>query len=48
MTSYLGVTRVRNAEGIFVRNFAPSQIKCRDDVKRELQILRRNNNFSSV
>ena len=46
MTSYLGVTRVRNAEGIFVRNFAPSQIKCRDDVKRELQILRRNKQYT--
>lgn len=46
MTSYLGVTRVRSAEGLFVRNFAPSQIKCRDDVKRELQILRRNKQYT--
>ena len=43
---YVGVTRVRNAEGLFVRNFAPSQIQCRDDVKRELQILRKNKPYT--
>ena len=42
---YVGVTRVRNSEGLFVRNFTPSQIQCRDDVKRELQILRRNKRY---
>lgn len=42
---YVGVTRVRNSEGLFIRNFAPSQIQCRDDVKRELQILRRNKKY---
>lgn len=43
---YVGVTRVRSAEGLFVRNFAPSQIQCRDDVIRELQILRKNKPYT--
>ena len=43
---YVGVTRVRSADGLFVRNFNPSQIQCRDDVKIELKILRRNKPYT--
>ena len=43
---YVGITRVKSSEGIFIRNFSPSQIKCRDDVKLELKILRRNKTYN--
>ena len=43
---YVGATRVRSADALFVRNFVPSQIQCRDDVKRELQILRKNKPYT--
>lgn len=39
---YVGVTRVRTSQGLFIRNFSRSQIQCREDVKKELHILRRN------
>ena len=39
---YVGVTRVKTSQGLFIRNFSRSQIQCREDVKKELQILRRN------
>ena len=42
---YVGITRVRSAEGVFVRNFSPSQVQCRDDVKKELTILQRNRQY---
>ena len=42
---YVGITRVRSAAGIFVRNFAPSQVQCREDVKKELKILQRNKQY---
>lgn len=42
---YVAVTRVKSTEGLFVRNFAQSQIQCREDVKKELQILRRNRKY---
>ena len=31
---YVGVTRVKSSEGLFIRNFTPSQIQCREDVKK--------------
>ena len=43
---YVGVTRVKSSEGLFIRNFTPSQIQCREDVKKELQILRRNKKYN--
>ena len=42
---YVGATRVRSIECVFVRNFSPSQIQCIEDVKKELQILRRNRKY---
>ena len=42
---YVGITRVRSAEGIFIRNFSPSQVQCREDVKKELAILQRNKQY---
>ena len=42
---YVGITRVRSAAGIFVRNFSPSQVQCREDVKKELAILQRNKQY---
>ena len=42
---YVGVTRVRSIEGLFVRNFMFSQIKCREDVKKQMQALRRNKKY---
>ena len=42
---YVGMTRVRSSEGLFVRNFDPSQIFCRNDVKRELKILRTSRQY---
>ena len=42
---YVGITRVRSAAGIFVRNFATSQVQCREDVKKELKILQRNKQY---
>jgi hypothetical protein len=42
---YVGVTRVKSTEGVFVRNFSPSQLQCREDVKKELPILRRNRKY---
>ena len=42
---YVGATRVRSAEGLYVKNFSPSQIQCREDVKKELQILRKNKQY---
>ena len=42
---YVGVNRVRSIEGVFVRNFSPSQIQCREYVKKKLQILRRNRKY---
>ena len=38
---YVGATRVRNAQGLFIRNFSVSQIQCREDVKKQLQILQK-------
>ena len=42
---YVGVTRVRNSEGLFVKNFKPSQVLCRDDVKKQILILRKTKNY---
>ena len=42
---YVAMTRVRSGEGLFVRNFDPSQILCRNDVKKELKILRTNRQY---
>lgn len=42
---YVGITRVKGTEGLFIRNFNPRQIQCREDVKKELQILRRNRTY---
>ena len=38
---YVGVTRVRNSDGLFVRNFKPSQVLCREDVKLQMKLLRK-------
>ena len=43
---YVGVTRVRSKEGLFIRNFSPSQIQCREDVKLQLKQLKRNRNYT--
>ena len=43
---YVGITRVRNSDGLFVRNFKPSQVLCRDDVKTQMKLLRRNKNYN--
>ena len=45
-TFYVGATRVRTSEGLFVRNFSTSQITCREDVKKELKILRNNRKYT--
>ena len=45
-TFYVGATRVRSSEGLFVRNFSTSQITCREDVKKELRILRNNRKYT--
>ena len=45
-TFYVGATRVRTSEGLFVRNFSTSQITCREDVKKELKILRNNRKYA--
>ena len=45
-TFYVGVTRVRSINGLFIRNFSRSQIKCREDVKTELKQLKRNRNYT--
>ena len=37
---YVAITRVRNKEGLFIRNFDPSQIYCREDVIREIKRLK--------
>ena len=42
---YVGVTRVRNSGGLFVKNFKPSQVLCRDDVKKQILILRKTKNY---
>ena len=42
---YVGATRVRSSQGLFVRNFSVSQIQCREDVKKQLQILQRNKQY---
>ena len=42
---YVGITRARSAAGVFVRNFSPSQVQCREDVKKELKILQRNKQY---
>ena len=42
---YVGATRVRSAQGLFVRNFSVSQIQCREDVKKQLQILQKNKQY---
>jgi hypothetical protein len=42
---YVGATRVRNALGLFVRNFSPTQIICREDVKKQLQILQKTKQY---
>ena len=44
-TFYVGATRVRTSEGLFVRNFSTSQIMCREDVKKELQILQKTRKY---
>ena len=36
---YVGMTRIRNGDGLFVRNFHPSQIHCRRDVITEIRRL---------
>ena len=43
---YVGITRVRNSDGLFVRNFKPSQVLCRDDVKTQMKLLRKNKNYN--
>ena len=45
-TFYVGATRVRTSEGLFVRNFAASQITCREDVKTELKILKHTRKYT--
>jgi hypothetical protein len=45
-TFYVGATRVRTSEGLFVRNFSTSQIMCREDVKKELKILQKNRKYT--
>ena len=42
---YVGMTRIRSAEGLFVRNFEPSQVLCRNDVKKELSILKNTRQY---
>ena len=42
---YVGMTRVRNSSGLFVRNFERSQIVCRNDVKRELSMLKHTKQY---
>ena len=42
---YVGMTRVRNSSGLFVRNFERSQILCRNDVKRELSMLKHTKQY---
>ena len=42
---YVGVTRVRNSDGLFVRNFKPSQVLCRDDVKQQMKLLRHTKKY---
>ena len=42
---YVGVTRVRNSDGLFVRNFKPSQVLCRDDVKLQMKLLRKTRHY---
>ena len=42
---YVGATRVRSSQGLFIRNFSVSQIQCRDDVKKQLQILQKNKQY---
>merc|ERR1712002_1021554 len=42
---YVGMTCVRNSSGLFVRNFERSQIVCRNDVKRELSMLKHTKQY---
>ena len=42
---YVGMTRIRSAAGLFVRNFEPSQVLCRNDVKKELSILKNTRKY---
>ena len=43
---YVGVTRVRNSDGLFVRNFKPSQVLCREDVKLQMKLLRKTRQYT--